>query len=295
MPRLAAWRAYSAVRSGERWAEVTSISYAIPNSSRAFPASRMIFRSESLPITIETSGLLMIVGVHSKPISAFWWSAGRPRRAARARRPFLHRVIHRANTILFFLQRPCRNIFAIVRALKADPRASVIGALQRRFQLHSPRRHPEHSSAGSIESPVTFRGAGMEDSYAVQLCRILEAVDFLARLVGSRITARSHHHAYGRIVRPLEIEPQGAPRGHHQAAIEDAFILRAFGLHAGDDRPHDVDEQPVAHLVINDSPRGVGAHAAGVGAGVAVAHTLVILRGDQRRYPFDVPHAQLRR
>src|ERR1035437_9514679 len=171
----------------------------------------MIFRSESLPITIETSGFLMIVCVHSKPISAFWWSAGRPRRAGRASRPFLHRVIYRPTTIpFFFLQRPCRNIFAIVRALKADPRASVIGALQRRFQLHSPRRHPEHSSAGSIESPVTFRGAGMEDSYAVQLCRILEAVDFLARLVGSRITARSHHHAYGRIVRPLEIAVAGA-------------------------------------------------------------------------------------
>src|SRR2546427_5199803 len=59
MPRPAALRAYSAVRSGERCAEVTAISYAMPNSSRALPASRMISRSESLPMTIETSDLLM--------------------------------------------------------------------------------------------------------------------------------------------------------------------------------------------------------------------------------------------
>ena len=37
IPRPAAFRAKSAVRSGERCAEVTSISYAIPNSSSAFP------------------------------------------------------------------------------------------------------------------------------------------------------------------------------------------------------------------------------------------------------------------
>src|ERR1700731_1790375 len=116
----------------------------------------------------------------------------------------------------------------------------------------------------------------MEDSYAVQLRRILQACNFLSRLVASRITAGSHHDTYRRIVRPLEIavagaavdgclhgldqvafethenglrfgiaeaavefEHHGAPRGHHQAAIENAFILRAFGLHAGDDGPRE--------------------------------------------------------
>ena len=59
IPRSAAFFAKSALRSGERCADVTSISYAIPNSSSAFAASRMISRSESLPITIETSGLLI--------------------------------------------------------------------------------------------------------------------------------------------------------------------------------------------------------------------------------------------
>ena len=32
----------------------------MPNSSRALPASRIISRSESLPITIDTCGLLII-------------------------------------------------------------------------------------------------------------------------------------------------------------------------------------------------------------------------------------------
>src|SRR4029077_17076175 len=60
IPRSAAFLAKSAERSGERCADVTSISQAIPKSSSAFPASRMISRSESLPITIETSGLFII-------------------------------------------------------------------------------------------------------------------------------------------------------------------------------------------------------------------------------------------
>src|ERR1700756_1855156 len=59
MPRPEALRAKSAVRSGERCADVTSISYTMPNSSSALAASRMISRSESLPITIETTGLLI--------------------------------------------------------------------------------------------------------------------------------------------------------------------------------------------------------------------------------------------
>src|SRR4051812_35211486 len=59
IPRSAALRAYSAVRPGDRCAEVTSISYAIPKPSRALPHSCIISRSESLPITIETTGLLI--------------------------------------------------------------------------------------------------------------------------------------------------------------------------------------------------------------------------------------------
>src|SRR5258708_38467996 len=108
----------------------------------------------------------------------------------------------------------------------------------------------------------------MEDFYTVRLRGMLEAGNFLARLVASRIAARSHHHAYRRIIRPLEIAVagaavdrsfhrleqiafeahqnglrlgiaeaavefthHGAARGPHQAATHDAFILRDVGLH----------------------------------------------------------------
>ena len=47
----------------ERCADVMSISYGIPNSASAFAASFMMSRSESLPMTIDTRGLLAIVFV----------------------------------------------------------------------------------------------------------------------------------------------------------------------------------------------------------------------------------------
>src|SRR5208283_4532265 len=97
---------------------------------------------------------------------------------------------------LAFLQCADRNVFTVVCALEADLRASLIGALHGRFQFCGSRCHPEHASTGSIESSITFRGAGMKDFLAVQLRGIFQAGDLLAYLVGSRIAARSHHDAY---------------------------------------------------------------------------------------------------
>src|ERR1700675_3607517 len=100
---------------------------------------------------------------------------------------------------LALFQRPRRDIFAVVGALKADLRASLIGALHRRLQLRCPRRYSEHAASRSIESLVAFGSAGVEDLYAVQLRCILQTGNILARLVAPRITARSHHYAHRRI------------------------------------------------------------------------------------------------
>src|SRR4029077_4434713 len=123
----------------------------------------------------------------------------------------------------------------------------------------------------------------MENFYAVQLRRILQPSNFLARLVTPRITTRSHHDAHRRIVRPLKIAVAGAAvdrrlygldqvafeahqnglslgiaeaavefehhraaRGHYYAARKNAFIFRAFALHAGANGPRDVSDEPVA-------------------------------------------------
>ena len=77
----------------------------------------------------------------------------------------------------------------------------------------------------------------------------------------------------------VEFEDHGAARGHHDAAEEDAFEGFAFGVHAVDDLLRDVVEEPVAHGRRGDAVGGVSAHAAGVGAGVAFADALVVLRG----------------
>ena len=77
----------------------------------------------------------------------------------------------------------------------------------------------------------------------------------------------------------VELEDHGAARGHHDAAEEDALEGGALGLHAVDGLLRDVAEEPLAHGRGDDAVGGVGAHAAGVGAGVAFADAFVVLRG----------------
>src|SRR5277367_3743509 len=175
MPWLAALRAYSAVRSGERWADVTSISYAIPNSSRAFPASRMISRSESLPITIETSGLLinsffLLPSVGLKNLD--------PKRTGDDHDPELR-----------LLQRSGSDISAIVRAVETDACARLIGALYRCIQIRRSSRNSQHTPSGGVERAFAFRCSGVKHLYAFQLSGPVEPDNFLARFVGSGITA----------------------------------------------------------------------------------------------------------
>ena len=60
MPRAAASRLNSLVRAGERWAEQMSISWGMSKRSRALAASFMMSRSLSLPMMMETTGLVSI-------------------------------------------------------------------------------------------------------------------------------------------------------------------------------------------------------------------------------------------
>lgn len=54
IPRSAAPRAYSSIRSGVRWADTTVTSHATPKSSSTAAASAMTGRSESEPMMIPT-------------------------------------------------------------------------------------------------------------------------------------------------------------------------------------------------------------------------------------------------
>src|ERR1700686_1528405 len=257
----------------------------------------MISKSESLPITIETWGLLI------ESIAS--------------------------TSSLFQCLR--RNVLTIMRAVKRDLRASLIDALQGRIQICCSRCYPQYASSGSIVGIVTFRSASVENLYASQICRIFEAADSLSRLVAPGIAAGGHHHTHGGIVRPFEIaiasasvdrsfhglnqitfephqnrlrlgvaetavefEHHRAARSHHKPAIKNAFILRAFSFHAGNHRASDMVYEPIAHLFVDDSRRSVGAHTARIWPSVAFAGALMILGGDQWCHTFTITHDQKR-
>ena len=68
----------------------------------------------------------------------------------------------------------------------------------------------------------------------------------------------------------------------HQADKENAAIRAAVLFHAFDGRRDDLVHHALLHGGIEDRRRRVGAHAASVGAGVAIANALVILSTGER-------------
>src|SRR5690606_12395833 len=76
----------------------------------------------------------------------------------------------------------------------------------------------------------------------------------------------------------------------HQAGIQEAGIDVAFGRHAANGWPDHLIHHPLVYRIGDDRGGGVGAHAAGVGAGVAVADPLVVLAGGHGQYVLPVDH-----
>ena len=142
-----------------------------------------------------------------------------------------------------------------------------------------------------------------------------EAADGQAGFVAARIAAGAGHHARRRAGRPaqrrlgqaavdarvkyvqkiaikanqdglgfriaetrVEFEHLRPARRHHESAIQHAGEGRTFFGHACDRGFGNVMQNPLRHGGIEKRISGVDAHAAGVGAGVALADALVILR-----------------
>src|ERR1019366_8975 len=138
------------------------------------------------------------------------------------------------------------------------------------------RAHAQHAPAGGVIGAITPVRAGVEDLYPEDPLRFVDAADELARLEPTRIAAGCHHDADRRIMGPakiaiadaalngrlnrfeqiafhahddrlglriaeaaVELQHHGPARRHHDAAVKDAIVLRALGLHAGDDRTRD--------------------------------------------------------
>src|SRR4051812_18606771 len=143
----------------------------MPNPSSDFAASFMISRSESLPITIATSGLSVM-------------------------------------SLLFCcgLERSRSDVFPIVHAFELDERAGGVRALHCFFQRASARRYAEDASTGGDEfSSRVLCGAGVEDFDVGNTGSSVESGNDFAFFELSRISAGSDDHAARRVARPFEI------------------------------------------------------------------------------------------
>src|SRR5260370_31281715 len=132
----------------------------MPKPSSAFAASRMIASSESLPITIETSGLLIHL----------------PR---------------------LFFQRAGRDVLAGVRAVKLDLARGFVGTSDCRLQVFRARRYSEHSPPGGVIRAIPCPGAGREYFPTFHFVRFFNPGNFLPNFDRTWVSARGHHDAHG--------------------------------------------------------------------------------------------------
>ena len=99
-----------------------------------------------------------------------------------------------------------------------------------------------------------------------------------------------------RIAKPaVELQDVRRPvRRHHQAGIENPDVRRTPYGELVEGRLKDLTPDPLDQPVARERHRAVGAHAAGVGPGVALAQPLVVLRGRQYQQPPAVGQRQHR-
>src|ERR1700732_585378 len=189
----------------------------MPNSSSALPASRIISRSESLPITMETSGLLMNIrsskhryGVLICPLLSLRHHC-QSERSEESRYPLEQQGCSpfgsntRNQVFALFLQRSGRNIFAVMCSIEADFRARVIGAPHRTLQLRRPCTHTQHASPRRKVSTIALRRPRVEDLHAIDFGRLPHSGNFLSRIERARISSRRHHNTHRSIRRPFEV------------------------------------------------------------------------------------------
>ena len=108
------------------------------------------------------------------------------------------------------------------------------------------------------------------------------------------LTAKAHHQALTLRVAEADVvfNQAGCAILDHQADEQDAAHRRAAPDHLDHRRTHDFIERAGLDLWRHDRGRGIGAHAAGVRPGVAVADPLVVLRGAERQDRFAVYKAE---
>ncbi len=221
------------------------------------------------------------------------------------------------------------DVAPVVHAFKVNLCHGLVGASQRLGERVCRGGNAQHAAAGGEHLPVLERRAGVEDLHAGNLGRGSQAGDGQAGFVAARIAGGAGHDAGRRAGRPaqrrlgeaavdagfervdqvaieanqdglgfriaeagVEFEHLRPARGHHEAAVEHAGEGRIFLGHACDGGLGNVAQNPLRHGGIEQRIGGVDAHAAGVGAGVALADALVVLRGNERRHVLAVAEAE---
>ena len=223
------------------------------------------------------------------------------------------------------------DVGAVGLAVEVDLLAGGVGEVA---GLLEGRRHGgdvEHAAAvGEHAALVVELGARMVDGHAVHGAGVLDAADDLALLVGAGVAGGGQHDRDGPVVAPadvlgvegavvageedvdevglharqhdlglgvaeagVELEDLRAVLGEHEAAVEAAGVGDALGGELGDDALLDVDHG-LELLVGDHGHRAVDAHAARVGAEVAVEGALVVLRGGQGHKGLAVGEGQKR-
>ena len=107
------------------------------------------------------------------------------------------------------------------------------------------------------------------------------------------LKARQHDLRLGVAKAGIELQHLGAGRREHKAAIQAAAVVDALGSELGHGLLHDLHHGGVL-LVGHDGHRAVDAHAAGVGALVALERALVVLRGGHGAHGLAVGKGQQR-
>ena len=106
------------------------------------------------------------------------------------------------------------------------------------------------------------------------------------------LEAHHEHLALGVAEAHVVLVELGAVLGDHDAEVEHALEGRPPRRHAAHGGPDDLVERPARHLGRHHRRRRIGAHAAGIGARVAVADALVVLRRGQRQHVLAVDQGE---
>ena len=219
----------------------------------------------------------------------------------------------------FCLECAIADVAAEIDAFKLDFGEGLIGAGEGFAERISLGGGAEDAAPACDELAADPRRAGVKDLDAWNLGGVAEAGEGEAGFVAGGVPGRTGYYACGGAGAPAQrglveaafdagfegveqvgleagqddlgfriaeagvvFEDFGTARGHHEAAIEDADEGRAFFGHAADGGLGDVAHDPLGHLRLEHGVSGVGAHAAGVEAGVVFADALVVLCREKR-------------